>query len=108
MELNAVKQIFNSLPQNEQIELIKKEMPHSGTIRQLEAREWWSEKQWRKMVDIFFESTKWEQVEFLSAVDVHDQTYSIKGYSKIGNVYEAIGQYSCDELVEIEDIELVS
>ena len=100
------KNLFNSLPENEQLLSIEKVMPMSGGYRQLEEKGNWSDGQWQLLHDEFINSIQWEQGEELEKIDVHDKTYSIKGESELGNQYEAVGIYSDYILVSIEDLQL--
>lgn len=104
--MENTKQLFNSLPENEQLLLIEKEMPMSGDYRQLEEKGSWTDGQWQLLHDEFINSIQWEQGEELEAIDVHDKTYTIKGESDSGNLYEAVGHYSDGELVSVEDLKL--
>lgn len=45
------------------------------------------------------------QSQLLDSVDCYDKTYLATGYDKEGNKYSASAVYSCDELIELEDIE---
>lgn len=100
--MNNAKNLFNSLPENEQLLLVEKVMPMSGLYRQIENKENWSDGQWQLLHDEFINSIHWEQGEELESIDVHDKTYIVKGESDLGNRYEATGIYSDDELVSIE------
>lgn len=44
------------------------------------------------------------QSELLDTVDCYNKTYLAIGYDKEGNKYSASAIFSCDELVELEDI----
>lgn len=94
------------LPEKELISLIEKVMPLSGTYRQIDNSGDWSKGQIQVMVDEFINSIKWDRVQLLESVSAHDQSYEIQGESELGFKYSAIGIYSCDELVEIEDLEV--
>jgi len=52
-------------------------------------------------VEIIFDDL---QTELLDTVDCYDKTYLAIGYDKEGNKYSASAVYSCDELVELDDI----
>jgi hypothetical protein len=52
----------------------------------------------------------WERNELIDSVSSHDKVYSIFGsYCEKGICYdlEATGIYSCGELIEVEDIEVI-
>lgn len=94
------------LPEKELISLIEKVMPLSGTYRQIDNSGDWSKGQIQMMIDEFINSIKWDKLELLESISVHDQSYSICGESELGYIYNAMGIYSCDELVYIEDLEV--
>lgn len=49
---------------------------------------------------------EWEELEVLDVLDAHD--YEALITTQVGDtVYEAIGTYSCNELVEIHEVEVV-
>lgn len=51
---------------------------------------------------------EWDtKVELLDKIDCYDKVYLAEGYDTHGNKYTASAIYSCDELVELEDIEKV-
>lgn len=100
------KKLFNSLPENEKLALIEKVMPCSGTHRQLEESGNLTDGQWDLLKDEFINSIDWEKGLELEEIDIHDKTYIVKGASKLGNNYEAIGYYSDGALLFIEDLEL--
>lgn len=48
------------------------------------------------------------QYQFLSSDNPpYDKTYECRGYDVDGNIYSGIAEFSCDELVEITDIECI-
>ena len=49
----------------------------------------------------------WEKVEVLDVIDTHDQDWLVTAQDIYGNVFEAVGIYSCGELQEVRDIEMV-
>lgn len=49
----------------------------------------------------------WEILEDLEILSVHDKSVALVGYDEEGNEYTATGTVSCDELVEVEEIEPV-
>lgn len=99
------KSIFNALPENEKLALIEKVMPHSGTYRQLDNSGYWTNEQWGMLADEFINSIHWDQGEELEKICVHDKSHIINGESDLGNKYQAIGLYSDDDLIFIEDLE---
>lgn len=46
------------------------------------------------------------KTELLDSVDCYDKVYLAVGYDAEGNKYTASAVYSCDELIELEDIEV--
>jgi len=98
------KNVFNQLPENEQLDLIEKVMPNSGSYRQLENREDWSEMQWKMIYDSFINSLHWYVGEVLDTVSINDRSHSISGESDLGHKYEAVGIYSNNILCDIEDL----
>jgi hypothetical protein len=105
MENKEAKEIFKALPENEKLALIEKVMPMSGTYRQLENSEDFSDTQIEMLSNEFFNSIDWEQGLEMEFLDVHDATYIVNGESNLGNKYEAIGYYSDGMLLFIEDLE---
>lgn len=101
------KELFNALPENEQLLLIEKVMPMSGTYRQLDESGNWSDAQWTMLKDKFINSIDWEQGLEMEEIDVHDKTYIVNGESELGNKYEGIGFYSDGSLLFIEDLEFI-
>jgi hypothetical protein len=48
------------------------------------------------------------QYQFLSSDNPpYDKTYECRGYDDEGRIYSGIAEFSCDELVEITDIECI-
>ena len=47
----------------------------------------------------------WERGDLLDTIDEYDKTYLMTAEAN-GIIYEGTGWYSCDELVEITDIEI--
>ena len=45
------------------------------------------------------------QTELVDEVDYHDKSYIATGFDANGRTYKAIAVYSCDELIDITDIE---
>lgn len=107
MNTKKAKEIFNVLPVGEKIELIEKIMPHSGAYRQLQNSGDWSDKQWQMLGDEFLNSIYWERGSELDKICVHDKTHIVNGKSDIGNKYQAVGFYSDDSLLFIEDLQLI-
>jgi len=52
-----------------------------------------------------FGLSDWEQGEFLDHIDDYDQAYEVSATDENGKVWTGYGIYSCDELVDVEDIE---
>jgi len=48
---------------------------------------------------------QWTKGDLLDTIDVYDKTYIMTAECN-GIIYEGTGWYSCDELVEVTDIEI--
>ena len=48
------------------------------------------------------------QYQLLEKIDCYDSSWECRGYDANGNQYSGIAQISCDECVEIEDIEQIN
>ena len=99
------KQNFKEITNEDKLVLIEKEMPCSGTYRQLDEEANFSDNQIKRMMENFTNSIDWEKRVELERVSPHDVAYSVLGTSSTGNKYGAIGNYSCGELVSIQDLE---
>ena len=106
--MENAKEILEALPENELIILIEKVMPMSGTYRQIDERGNWSDGQINTMAELFVNSIDWEQGLEMEEICVHDKTYIVNGESDLGNKYEAIGYYSDDTLLFIQDLEFLT
>lgn len=100
------KEIYQSLPENEKLLLIEKVMPYSGTHRQLEKQGSFSDGQIKEMAELFFNSINWEKGEGMEEIDIHDKMCLVNGVGESGNIYEAVGYYSCNDLLYIYDLEI--
>lgn len=101
------KQIFKALTENDKLSMIEKVMPCSGSYRQLDESGNFSQGQFDEMATRFVKSIDWNKVVEVDKLDVHDSQYLINGLSENGNSYDAIGFYSDEELIFIEELECI-
>jgi hypothetical protein len=47
------------------------------------------------------------QTELLDTISAYDRTYVAKGVDKYGRKYSATAVFSCDELIELDDIDWI-
>lgn len=51
---------------------------------------------------------EWDQKELLSSdIDERSETWLVEGYDDEGNKFEGVADFTCGEMGEVEEIELV-